>query len=126
MKFRFTDKIEFELEERDFKAGIPLILAGAVLYFEIWDKSVFLLGLFIYYLLYFSWGKIEQYSQASARWLEASKEAKNQKRKMLCPSCGSRKIILQGYQNYKSDELHAFYLCLACEKGSIMTEGGLH
>ena len=47
------------------------------------------------------------------------------KMKMRCPNCKNRKIFLQGYQGYKSDEQHAYYYCDDCKTISILTDGGL-
>ena len=47
------------------------------------------------------------------------------KLKMRCPHCKNRKIILQGYQEYKSDEHYPYYFCDNCKTTSILTEGGL-
>jgi hypothetical protein len=44
---------------------------------------------------------------------------------MRCPHYKNRKIILQGYQGYKSDEQYLYYFCDACETTSILTGGGL-
>ena len=47
------------------------------------------------------------------------------KAKMRCPKCKNRKIILQGYQSYKSDEQYPYYFCDNCKTTSILTDGGL-
>ena len=107
-------KFELEFDEKDAKIMIPIVLGGLASKWEIVENKYNFLALLFYYLFYFYLNSIIEKGNQFFKWI-----------KFKCPSCKSRKIILQGYQSYKSDEQHAFYLCTQCSTTSMLTEGGL-
>ena len=113
MKIKFGI-FKYEFDKDDAKIVIPVILILIAIVATNLDRTIMLLGVTSYYLLYFFLS-------------DFLKKLKNlfPKPKLKCLKCNSRKIILQGYDTYKSDEHHAFYLCTKCKTTSILTEGGL-
>jgi hypothetical protein len=107
-------QFEYDFDRDDAKIVVPIILLVlAVLKTDL--SPVLLIGLTAgYYLLYFF----------LANAVAAIKNGLL-KLKMRYPKCGNRKIILQGYQEYKSDELYSYYFCDQCKTTSILTDGGL-
>jgi predicted RNA-binding Zn-ribbon protein involved in translation (DUF1610 family) len=113
MKIKFW-KFEYDFDRDDAKIIIPIILLLAAIAVTNLNP-ILLLGLAAtYYLLYFF-------------LMDAVTAIKGyvSRPRMRCPKCGSKKIILQGYQSYKSDELYAYYFCDNCKTTSILTDGGL-
>jgi hypothetical protein len=107
-------KFEYEFDRDDAKIVIPVIL----LIVAISTTSIpaaFLIGLAVgYYLLYFFLKDVVSIIKDFIAKL-----------RMRCPNCGNRKIFLQGYQGYKSDEHYPYYFCDSCHTTSILTDGGL-
>jgi DNA-directed RNA polymerase subunit RPC12/RpoP len=113
MKIKFWT-FEYEFDKDDAKIVIPVILLLIAMLATNIDRTIMIQGATCYYLLYF-------FLDGLIRKLKSLLP----KPKLKCPKCKSRKIILQGYGTYKSDEHHAFYLCTKCKTTSILTEGGL-
>ncbi len=114
MKIKFW-QFEYEFDRDDAKIVIPiLLLLIAIISIGGVNPLWLLAATAVYYLLYFfSESTIAAIRAYLARW------------NTRCPHCKSRKIILQGYQGYKSDEQYPFYFCDECETTSILTGGGL-
>jgi|ERR1051326_8623519 len=105
---------EYEFDRDDAKIVVPtILLLLGVLVTKISPEILLALAA-IYYVLYFFLTD----ALAAARGYIA-------KLKMRCPNCKNRKIILQGYDGYKSDECYPYYFCDACKTTSILTEAGL-
>ena len=113
MKVKFF-QFEGDFDKDDAKIVIPIVLLILSLTFTKFNKEASILIGASYYIIYFF----------SAYWLTTLKGLLI-KARLRCPKCKSRKIILQGYQGYHSDEQHAHYLCTSCKTTSILTEGGL-
>jgi hypothetical protein len=113
MKIKFWH-FEYDFDRDDAKIVIPVaLLVIAISVTSI--NPIWLLGAIVaYYLLYFFSGSVIEVIQGYIA-----------RQKMRCPHCKNRKIILQGYQGYKSDEQYPYYFCDACETTSILTGGGL-
>jgi len=107
-------KFEYEFDRDDAKIVVPIILL-IVAISTTSLPAVLLIGLAVgYYLLYFFLKDLVlMIKDTIAKW------------RMRCPNCGNRKIILQGYQGYKSDEQYPYYFCDGCETTSILADGGL-
>jgi ribosomal protein S27E len=107
-------QFEYDFDRDDAKIIVPIIL----LVIAVWTTNlnpILLIGLVVaYYLLYFFM------SDAIA-----GIKGHMARLKMRCPKCKNRKIILQGYQGYKSDEEYPYYYCDDCGTTSILTNGGL-
>ncbi len=113
MKIKFL-QFEGDFDKDDAKIVIPTALLILSLTFTSFNKEAsILIGVFYYILYFFAGG-----------WLAATKDMLI-KIKFRCPKCKSRKILLQGYQGWHSDEQHAYYICTSCRTTSILTEGGL-
>jgi hypothetical protein len=107
-------QFECDFDRDDAKIVVPVILL-AIAVSKTSLNPILLIGLVAaYYLLYFfimdAVGAVKGYIA---------------KLKMRCPKYKNRKIILQGYQGYKSDEQYPYYYCDECETTSILTDGGL-
>lgn len=113
MKIKFW-QFEYDFDKDDAKIVVPLILLLVAISFTGLNREMLLVLSVIYYLLYFFLKKMLETLQVHFVKLM-----------LRCPKCKSRKVLLQGYQTYKSDECHAYYYCTTCEVSSIMTEGGL-
>ncbi len=113
MKIKFW-QFEYDFDRDDAKIVIPVILLLAAISATNLDPVWLIGSTAIYYLLYFF-------------MMDAVAAVKSQlvKLKMRCPKCKNRKIILQGYQAYKSDEHYAYYFCDNCKTTSILTDAGL-
>jgi hypothetical protein len=113
MKIKFW-QFEYDFDRDDAKIVIPIaVLLIAVSVTN--TNPVWILAVIItYYLLYF-------FSESAFKAVKGHIV----KRNMRCPNCKNRKIILQGYQGYKSDEHYAHYFCDSCETTSILTDAGL-
>lgn len=107
-------KFEFEFDKDDAKIVIPIVVSILALTYTKYSKEVLIGVLVAYYAIYFFYHKPVELLAKIIHWIS-----------FKCPKCKSRKLILQGYQTYKSDEHHAFYLCTKCKTTSILTEGGL-
>jgi hypothetical protein len=107
-------KFEYEFDRDDAKIVVPIILLIVAVSMTGLPTAL-LVGLAVgYYLLYFFLkDAVSIIRDIVAKW------------RMRCPHCGNRKIILQGYQGYKSDEQYAYYFCDNCETTSVLTDGGL-
>jgi hypothetical protein len=113
MKLKFW-RFEYEFDRDDAKIVVPAILLSLGLFFTNINPAVLLVLAAAYYLLYFFLAD----AITAVRDYIASL-------KMRCPHCKNRKIILQGYQGYKSDEEYPYYFCDSCKTTSILTSGGL-
>ena len=113
MKIKFWH-FEYDFDRDDAKIVIPIALLILAISTTNFSPVWLLAAATVYYLLYF-------FSPNAIAFVRAHIA----KRKMRCPHCKSRKIFLQGYQGYKSDEQHAYYYCDSCETTSILTDGGL-
>ena len=107
-------QFEYDFDRDDAKIIVPIILL--LMAISVTNLNpLWLLGLAtVYYLLYFFLMDMVEGVKAYVA-----------KTKMRCPKCKNRKIFLQGYQGYKSDEQHAYYFCDSCKTTSILTDGGL-
>lgn len=108
-------QFEYDFDRDDAKIVIPIILLLAAISVTTLNPIFLLAATAAYYLLYFF-------------MMDAVAAVKGYvtKLKMRCPKCKNRKIILQGYETYKSDEYYAYYFCDECGTTSILTDGGLH
>lgn len=113
MKFKFW-KSEFEFDGDDAKVVVPIILLLIAVLATNLDPIWLIGSLAIYFVLYFLW---DDAVSAIKQFIS--------NRNMRCPKCKNRKIILQGYQPYKSDEHYPYYFCDSCKTTSILTDGGL-
>lgn len=114
MKLKFW-QFEYDFDKEDAKIVVPLILLLIAISTINSISPVFLIGLTsIYYLLYF-------FSASAIKGVIKCIPP----RTLKCPSCKNKKIILQGYQGYMSDEQYPYYFCTACKTTSILTDGGL-
>jgi hypothetical protein len=107
-------QFEYDFDRDDAKIVVPIILLlVAVIATSL--NPILLVGLTtIYYLLYFFLlDAVRAIRDLFAKW------------NMRCPKCKNRKIFLQGYQSYESDELYPHYFCDSCKTTSILTDGGL-
>ena len=107
-------QFEYEFDRDDAKIVIPIVLLLTAISATAVNPMWWLATLTIYCLLYFFAGTAID----AARTFLA-------KRNMRCPSCKNRKIFLQGYQGYKSDEQYPYYFFDSCETTAILTDGGL-
>lgn len=113
MKFKLWE-FELTFDKDDAKIAVPLVLFGAALWMSTLDSLWILGGAAIYYVAFFFGADVVKAVQRHlAKW------------KMRCPNCRNRKIILQGYQGYKSDEQYPYYFCDECKTTAILTDGGL-
>jgi hypothetical protein len=107
-------QFEYDFDRDDAKIVVPIILLLVAISATNLSPT-FLISLSVgYYLLYFFLNDA----------VAAAKGA-IEKLKMRCPKCGNRRIFLQGYQGYKSDEQYPYYFCDSCKSTSILTDGGL-
>ncbi len=107
-------QFEYDFDRDDAKIVVPIILVLVAVSTTNLPAAL-LVGLAAgYYLLYFF-----------LKDAVAAIKSSIGKLKMRCPKCGNRKIILQGYQGYKSDEQYPYYLCDSCKTTSVLTDGGL-
>jgi hypothetical protein len=113
MKIKFW-RFECDFDGDDAKVVVPIILLLVAV--SVTDLNpIWLIGsLAVYYVLYFFWGDT---ASAIKRFVA--------NRNMRCPKCKNRKIILQGYQPYKSDEHYPHYFCDRCKTTCVLTDGGL-
>ena len=107
-------QFEYDFDRDDAKIVVPIALLLTAISVSNVNPLWWLAVISVYYLLYFFFGKL-----AEAFRLYVAKH------KMRCPDCKNRKIFLQGYQGYNSDEHYPFYFCDSCETTSILTDGGL-
>ena len=113
MKIKFW-QFEYDFDRDDAKIVVPIILLLVAAWFTNLNP-ILLVGLAAaYYLLYFF--------MADAILAIGGRITKM---RLRCPACKNRKIILQGYQSYKSDEMYPYYYCDSCKTTSILTDGGL-
>lgn len=91
MKIKFW-QFEYDFDKDDAKIVVPLVLLLVAISVTSLDPLWILAPITVYYLLYF-------FGAAAIRFVSAQIE----KKKMRCPKCKNRKIILQGYDGYKSD-----------------------
>jgi len=105
---------EYDFDKDDAKIVVPIILLFAAILSTNIDPAILISFAAIYYLLYFF-------------LFESVKKLKSvlPKPKLKCPNCTNKKIILQGYQGYNSDEHYAYYWCSECKATSILTNGGM-
>lgn len=113
MKIKFWE-FEYEFDKNDAQIVVPFALLLISLSATEIKAELLLAIAAVYYLFYFFFRK----ALLKIRKLIPAK-------KLKCPACKSTKMILQGYQPFQSDEYHAYYLCMECQKTSILTEGGL-
>ena len=113
MKLKFWH-FEYEFDRDEAKIVVPAILLLLGIFVTDINRELLLLLAAAYYVPYFFFS-------------DAVSAAKNYlaKLKMRCRYCKNRKIILQGYQEYKSDEYYPYYFCDSCKTTSILTDGGL-
>ena len=92
MKIKFWN-LEYDLDRDDAKIVVPIALLVIAISVTSLNPLWLLAAAAAYYLLYFFSGNA---AEAIRGYIA--------RRKMRCPHCKNRKIILQGYQGYKSDE----------------------
>jgi hypothetical protein len=113
MKLKFWT-FEYEFDKNDAKIVIPILLLIVSLTVTTLSPTI-LVGLAIlYYLIYFFFDTFAKYVISCIP-----------KPKLRCPYCRNQKLVLQGYQGYRSDEHYPYYLCTSCDTTSILTDGGL-
>ena len=113
MKIKFWS-FEYEFDNDDAKIVVPIILLLVAVVKTFIDPAILVAIAVIYYLAYFFWENLV----GRVFGLIA-------KARFRCPECKNRKIILQGYQGYHSDEHYPYYLCTHCGTTSILTDGRL-
>jgi len=113
MRIRFW-QFEYDFDRDDAKIVVPIILLLVAISVTDLSPLWLLTTIVAYYLLYFF--AMDLAGIVKDCW---------SRRKMRCPNCKNRKIFLQGYQGYKSDEQYAYYFCDHCKTTSILTDGGL-
>ena len=113
MKIKFW-QFEYDFDKDDAKIVIPVILLLIAIITTRINPALLIGVAAIYYFLYFFSGVISN-----------SIISIIPKPKLKCPRCRNRKIILQGYDTYKSDEYYPYYLCTGCGTTSVLTQGGL-
>jgi hypothetical protein len=113
MKIKFW-KFEYDFDHDDAKIVVPIALLLISVSVTSVNPLWLLAAAAANYLLYFYLESAVKVTQAYIA-----------RRKLRCPHCKNRKIILQGYQGYKSDEHYPHYFCDSCETTSILTDGGL-
>jgi hypothetical protein len=99
MKIKFW-QFENEFDRDDAKIVIPIILLLIALSFGFSPLWLLAAAVAYYLLLFFSDTGLSAVPAFKAR------------RRMRCPHCRNRKIFLQGYQGYKSDEMYAYYFAM--------------
>jgi hypothetical protein len=107
-------QFEYDFDRDDAKIVIPIILLLVAISVTNLNPLWLLGSATAYYLLYFF-----------ANDAVAAVKAKLAQRRMVCPKCKNKKIYLQGYEGYNSDEHYAHYFCDSCKTTSILTDGGL-
>ena len=107
-------QFEYEFDRDDAKVIVPIILLLLAISVSNLNPIWLLGSAAVYYLLYFF-----------LRDAVAGIKGYLAEPKIRCPKCKNRRIILQGYQPYKSDEHYAYYFCDSCKTTSILTDGGL-
>jgi hypothetical protein len=108
---------EYNFDKEDAKIVVPIVLLLLGLAFTQLKKDWLLLGAVTYYLLYFFLPPFlrglqqffgRQFGQLRS-WIV-----------FRCPYCKSRELILQGYQEFHSDEFYAYRICNRCKKTSVL------
>jgi hypothetical protein len=105
-------QFEYSFDKEDAKIAVPIILY--LFASNVYDQKIILPFISFYYFTYF-FGP-QMILKMSGLYED---------NKMKCPQCRSKKIILRGYNTYRSDEHHAFYLCTNCKTTALLTNGGL-
>ncbi len=104
---------EYDFDKEDAKIVVPLVLLLLGLTLTPLNKATLWGGAVAYYLLYFLLVPcvlgLKTLFGALHHWLI-----------FRCPYCKSREVILQGYEDYHSDEQYAFHLCNECRKTSVL------
>jgi len=113
MKIKFW-QFEYDFDRDDAKVIVPIVLLVVAISVTNLNPIWLLGSAAAYYLIYF----FLMDAVAAIKGFVA-------KPKMRCPKCKNRKIFLQGYDTYKSDEHYAYYFCDSCKTTSILTNGGL-
>jgi DNA-directed RNA polymerase subunit RPC12/RpoP len=113
MKLKFW-QFEYDFDKDDAKIVIPVLLLVIAVATTSFSPPLLIGVSVVYYMIYFFFDI----------WAKKIADA-IPKPKLKCPKCRNSKVILQGYQNYKSDEHYPFYLCTKCGTTSILTQGGL-
>ena len=83
---------EFEFNDKDARIMMPIALGLMASKWDVLDNRLTFISLIAYYILYFYFNVIIEKIIRLYQWI-----------KFKCPNCKSRKLILQGYQGYKSD-----------------------
>ncbi|MGA7136434.1 MAG: hypothetical protein WBZ14_02070 [Terriglobales bacterium] len=109
---------EYDFDKEDAKIVVPLILLVLGLIFTQLKKDWLIGGVAVYYLLYFFlppiFLAIKKLFARVHHWFA-----------FRCPHCKSHEVILQGYQEFNSDELYAYHFCNRCRQTSILVNGKL-
>jgi hypothetical protein len=109
---------EYDFDKEDAKIVVPLILVLLGLTLTQLRKDALLGGAVAFYLLYFFLPPclltLKELFARMRHWLV-----------FRCPYCKSREIILQGYQEYNSDEQYAYHLCNSCRQTSVLVNDRL-
>ena len=117
MKIKFW-QFEYDFDKDDAKVVIPLILLALGLAMTPLSKTALLAGAAAYYLLYF-------FLKSALLALKALFSSLHVWLFFKCAWCGSRKIFLQGYQGYHSDEFYGFHFCNECHRTSVLIRSRL-
>ncbi|HXW70323.1 MAG TPA: hypothetical protein VEK34_02590 [Methylocella sp.] len=113
MKIKFWH-LEYDFDKDDAKIVIPIVLLLIAVTTTSISPAILIGASVIYFFSYFF---VEDLIKKIIGAIP--------KAPLKCPKCKNRKIVLQGYQGYKSDEQYPYYLCTHCDTTSILTEGGL-
>lgn len=109
---------EYDFDKEDAKIVVPLILLVFGLTLTPLRKDALVGGAAAYYLLYFflppCFHVLKKLFAEIHHWLV-----------LRCPYCKSHEIVLQGYQEFNSDELYAYHFCNRCQQTSILVNGKL-
>lgn len=106
-------QFEYDFDDKDAQIVVPVLLLILGLVFTNLNKEMLWGGAVVYYLLYFflkpTFSAIADLGSRFLAW-----------KRFKCSACGSRELIMQGYQGYHSDEHYAFYLCNRCHETHVL------
>jgi hypothetical protein len=106
-------QLEYDFGKEDAEIVVPVILLVLGLGFVQFKKEWLWAGTAAYYLLYFflrpSLSTLHGLLERALRWW-----------RFRCPYCKRREVVLQGYQEYHSDEHYAYYFCNNCSATSVL------
>jgi hypothetical protein len=113
VKIKFGQWGEYDFDKEDAKIVVPLIMLLLSLTLTPIRKDALIGGVAAYYLLYFFLPPCFQTLKKLFAWMRHWWFFR-------CPYCKSHEVVLQGYQEFNSDELYAYHFCNRCRKTSIL------